>query len=163
MFEPQDNHVQETQLCGEPGQLVEENQAADEKQKSPAEEFDGVQIFSKVFIERHEFADAQSREKKRDGQAGGVDGEEENAALNFVARGGDREHGREDGANAGSPAEGEGEAKQEAAPRGGLCGRTAEVHVAVEPAGQGGTEKADDGKRKEVKRTEAGEERSMAE
>src|SRR6266403_319093 len=107
MFEPQDNDVQETQLRGEPGQLVDENQAADEKQKSAAEEFDGVKIFSKVFIARDEFAEEQSREKKRDGEAGGVDGEEENAALNFVARGGDGEYGREDGANAGSPAESE--------------------------------------------------------
>src|SRR5205814_8463022 len=37
-----------------------------------------------------------------------------------------------------------------------------EVDVAVEPAGQRGAEEADDGKREEVKRTEAGEERSTA-
>ena len=36
------------------------------------------------------------------------------------------------------------------------------MDVTVEPAGQGGTKEADDGKREEVKRTESGDQRSMA-
>ena len=160
-LEPQYENVQETQLGGEPGEFVDEDQAPDEQKESAAEEFDGVKIFSEIFVERHELADAESGEQERDGQAGGVDGEQENSAANIVAGGSESEHGGEDGANAGSPAEGKCKPQHESAPRTRLRDRAAEMNVAVEPAGQGRTEKADDRERKKVQRAESGEERTM--
>src|SRR5712692_6579074 len=112
--------VQECQFTREPGQLVEEDQSADEQKQSAAEKFHGMEIFAKVLVESHELADAQSREQKRNGEARGIHREEKNAAGNRVAGGGERENGGEDGADARGPAESEREAEQKAAPNAGL-------------------------------------------
>src|SRR5258708_18119422 len=92
-----------------------------------------MEIFSKVLVENHELADAERREQEGNGEAGGVNGEEQDAAGDSVAGGGKRENGGEDRANAGRPAEGEREAEEEAAPDAGLGGAAAEVNIAIEP------------------------------
>src|SRR5258708_4533323 len=143
--------VQESQFSREPGQLVDEDKAPDEQKQSAAEKFDGMEIFSKVLVENHELADAEGREQEGNSQAGGVDGEEQDAARNRVAGGGERENGGENWADAGRPAEGEREAQEEAAPDARLGGAAAKVNVAIQPAGHRRAKKADEGKREKMR------------
>ena len=106
-----------------------------------------MKILSKVFVEDHELADAQCGEKERNRKAGGIDGEEQDAARDGVAASGKNEHGAEDRADARRPAESEGEAEEEAAPDAGLRGLGAEVDVAIEPARERRAEESNDGER----------------
>src|SRR5258708_28282000 len=110
-----------------------------------------MEIFSKVLVENHELADAERGEQERNGEAGGVDGEEQDAAGNGVAGGGERENGGENRADAGRPAEGEREAEEEAAPDARLGGAAAEVDITIQPARYRRTEKADEGKREKMR------------
>jgi len=121
-----------------------------------------VKIFAKVFVEDHELANAEGREKKGNGQAGRVNGEEQDATRNGVTGGSESENGGENRADAGRPTEGKREAQEESAPDAGLRGFGAEVHIAIEPAGQCWTEKTNNRKREKVSSAEPGEERGMA-
>jgi len=56
-----------------------------------------VEILSKVLIENHELADAERGEQEGNSQAGGVNGEEQDAAGDGVAGGGESENGGEIG------------------------------------------------------------------
>src|SRR5712692_3723239 len=147
--------VQECQFTREPGQLVEEDQSADEQKQSAAEKFHGVEIFAKVLVENHELADAQSRKQKRNGQAGGIHGEQKNATGDGVAGGGESENGGQDGTDAGCPAESKREAEQKAAPNARLRGAAAQMHIAIEPTGHRRTEEADQREREEVHAAES--------
>src|SRR5258708_8827106 len=122
-----------------------------------------MEIFSKVLVENHELADAERGEQERNGEAGGVDGEEEEAAGNGVAGGGERENGGEDRADARRPAEGEREAQEEAAPDARLRGAAAEVDIAIQPAGHRRAEKADKREREKMRSAQSSEERGVAE
>src|ERR1700682_6731906 len=106
-----------------------------------------MEILSKVLVENHELADAERGEQEGNGQAGGINGEEQHPAGDGSAGGGESENGGEDRADAGRPTEGEREAEEEAAPDAGLGGTAAEVDVAIEPAGHRRAEKADGGER----------------
>src|SRR6267378_4354204 len=80
--------VQEGLFSREPCQLVEEDEAPDEKEQRTAEEFHGVQVFPEIFVETQELAEEDGGQKKRNGESGGVDGQEKNAAGNGFAGGG---------------------------------------------------------------------------
>src|SRR4029077_6315930 len=162
VFKPQNRGLQKSEFSREPLQVVEENQAAHKEQQSAAKNLDRVQIFSETFIEGHELADSERGKEKRNGQPSGVHREQKNAAADGCAGGSETENRGENGANAGSPAKGERETEKETAPNAWLRDVAAEVNIAVEPAGQRGPEKADDGERKEVKGPEIGEQRGVA-
>src|SRR5216684_524409 len=89
-LKPQHDAVEKAKLAGHPRQAVGEDQAADKKKQSPAEEFDGVKMFSEALVEAQELADAQSGEQKRYRESGRVYGEKENAAGDGVTGGGER-------------------------------------------------------------------------
>src|SRR4029077_19230263 len=114
-------------------------------------------MLSKALIEAQEAADAEGGEEKRHGEPRGVDGQEENAAGNGLAGGGQGEHGGEDRADAGSPSEGESETEKEAAPHAGLRAGGAQADVAIEPAGHGRAEETDQREREKMNVAETGE------
>jgi len=162
-FQPQDQAVKKAELSREPRQLIEKDQTAYEEKQRPTKEFDGVEMFSEALVETQKLANAESGEQKRHGEPGGIDSEEQHAAGDGVAGSGEGQDGCEDRADARRPAESECEAEKEAAPSAGLRAGAAEMHVAVEPAGERGTEKADDREREKMYRAEAGEKCVVAE
>src|SRR4029077_6506191 len=88
--------------------------------------------------------------------------EKENPAGNGVAGGGERQHGSENRADAGSPTKGKGKAGEKAAPDAGLRAGGVEAHVAVEPTRHGGAKEADEREREEVNVSETKDERAAA-
>src|ERR1700730_15511008 len=120
--------------------LLRKTSPADKEQERAAENFHRVEIFSKVFVKRHEPADPDSGEQEGDGQARRIDGQEQDAPGDGVAgcRGG-QDRG-EDRADARRPAKSESKTEQEAAPRARLPDGAAKMDVAIEPAGQGRAE-----------------------
>jgi hypothetical protein len=92
-LKPQNDAVEKAKLAGHPRQAVGEDQAADKKKQSAAEEFDSVEMLSEALVEAQELADAQGGEQKGNGQACGVHGEKEHTAGDSVAGRGEREHG----------------------------------------------------------------------
>src|SRR5260370_9780019 len=163
MSQPEDDAIKEAELAREQRKTVEKDQAANKQNQSSAEEFDGVEILPKILVEDHEPADAEGSEQKRNRQAGRINGQEQHTPCNRVAAGGKKEHRTKDGTNTRSPAESKGEAKKEAAPDAGLCGFAAEVHVPIKPARHGGTEKADEREREEMRSAQTGKQRGVAE
>src|SRR5437588_4491327 len=109
-----------------------------------------MKIFSKVLVENHELADAQSGKQKGNGEPGGVDGEQQNAASDGLAVCRKNEHGTKDRADTRSPAESECEAEEEAAPYARLRSFGAKMDVAIEPARHRRAEEADRGKREKM-------------
>src|SRR5260370_26554592 len=97
-------------------------------------------MLSEALVEAEELANAQSGEQKGNGEARGVDREEQNAAGDGVTGCRKGEHGREDGADARRPSEGKGKTEEKPAPNPGLLAAGAQANVAVEPAGHGGGE-----------------------
>src|SRR5271163_2445630 len=126
--------IEKRELAGKPGEPVQEHQATDGQQQDAAENFDGVQVAAKLLIEAQEAADAERGDQKRNRETGGIDGQQKNSLPYRVARGCDCEHAGENGADAGRPAEGEGETHQEAAGGSRLAAEIAETNVAIEPA-----------------------------
>src|SRR5882757_8695507 len=120
-----------------------------------------MQIFPEIFVETEELAEEDGGEKKRNGESGGVDGQEKNAAGNGFAGGGESENGGEYRADAGRPSKGEGKAEEKTAEDAGLGVLAAEMDVAVEPAGELRAEEADQRERKKVACAESGEERAV--
>src|SRR5260370_27917308 len=102
-----------------------------------------MEIFSKVLIENHKLADAERGEQERNGEACGVNGEEQDATGDGVTGGGERENGGENRADARRPAEGERETQEEDAPGARLSRAAAEVDIALQPAGHRRAEKAE--------------------
>src|SRR5260370_35477522 len=100
-------------------------------------------MVSEALVEAEELANAQSGEQKGNGEARGVDREEQNAAGDGVTGCRKRQHGREDGADARRPSEGKGKTEEKPAPNPGLLAAGAQANVAVEPAGHGGAEEPD--------------------
>src|SRR5258708_8064008 len=92
-------------------------------------------MLSEALVETEELANAQSGEQKGNGEARGVDREEQNAAGDGVTGCRKRQHGREDGADARRPSEGKGKTEEKPAPNPGLLAAGAQANVAVEPAG----------------------------
>src|SRR5215472_1338095 len=161
-FQPQYNSVQKTQFTREPGQLVDVYQASYEQQQGTAEQLHGVEILSKILVKRHELADSKSRKQKRNCQPGRINGKKKDPAGNGLAIGGKNKNGAQDGADARSPTEREGEPQKEAAPDPGLAGLGAQVDVAIEPARHRRTKKTNQREREKVYGTESGNERSLA-
>src|SRR6266478_2611105 len=161
-LKPQNDAVEKAKLSGHPRQAVGEDQAADKKKQSAAEEFDGVEMLSEALVEAQELANAQSGEQERHGQARGVNSKEENAAGDGVTGGGEGEDGGEDWSDAGSPAERKGKAEEKTAPDAGLRAAGAEANVAIEPAGHGRAKEADKGKREKVDEAETSDEWAAA-
>src|SRR5260370_33138130 len=95
-------------------------------------------MLSEALVETEELTNAQSGEQKGNGEARGVDREEQNAAGDGVTGCRKGEHGREDGADARRPSEGKGKPEEKPAPNPGLLAAGAQANAAVEPAGQGG-------------------------
>ena len=120
-----------------------------------------MQVFPEIFVEAEERTKADGGEEKWDGESGGIDGEEKDAARNGFAGGSKGEDGGEDRADARSPSEGECKAEKKAAEDAGLGVLAAEMDVAIEPASELRAEETDDGERKEVAGTESGEERAV--
>src|SRR5260221_1758903 len=112
-------------------------------------------MLSEALVEAEELANAQSGEQKGNGEARGVDREEQNAAGDGVTGCRKGEHGREDGADARRPSEGKGKTEEKPAPNPGLLAAGAQANVAVEPAGHGGAERPDhrEGRRSDVAQT----------
>ena len=105
---------------------------------------------TKLLIKAQEAADAERRDEKRDRETGGIDRQQKNSLPDRVARGRDREHAGENRADAGRPAEGEGETHQEAARGSGLSAEILETNVAIEPARERRTEQKNQGDGDEV-------------
>src|ERR1700677_679117 len=87
--------IQEGELAGKPGQLVDKNERADEEQQRAAENFDGMQILAEFLVETHELADAQGSKQERHGEPRGVNGQEQDAARDSGVGGGEGQHGGE--------------------------------------------------------------------
>src|SRR5207245_8989145 len=153
--------IQKREFGREPGQLIEENQAAHKQKQGPAENLHSMEILSKILIKSHELADPQSCQQKGDGQARGIHRKQENASRDRMAGCGERENRGKNRPDAGSPPEGERKTQQEAAPDARLRDIAAKVHIAVEPARQGGTEESNQRERKEVHRLESRKERTL--
>jgi len=121
-----------------------------------------VQVFPEIFVEAQEGAEADSSEEEWNGESGGIDREEKNAAGDGFAGGGECENGGEDGADTGRPAKGESEAEKKAAEDAGLGVLVAEMDVTIKPAGELRAQESDDGEREEVAGAESGEKRAVA-
>src|SRR5260370_19586909 len=80
-LKPQNDAIEKAKLAGHPCQAVGEDQAADKKKQSAAEEIDGVKTFSEALVEAQELDDAERGEKKRYRESGRVYGANENAAC----------------------------------------------------------------------------------
>src|SRR5258707_8644108 len=119
-------------------------------------------MLSEALVEAEELANAQSGEQKGNGEARGVDREEQNAAGDGVTGCRKRQHGREDGADARRPSEGKGKTEEKPAPNPGLLAAGAQANVAVEPAGHGGAEEPDQREGGEMDVTETGKKRAAA-
>src|SRR5258708_39004563 len=119
-------------------------------------------MLSEALVETEELANAQSGEQKGNGEARGVDREEQNAAGDGVTGCRKRQHGREDGADARRPSEGKGKTEEKPAPNPGLLAAGAQANVAVEPAGHGGAEETDEGGGEEKERDGTGTKRAGA-
>src|SRR5258707_13280207 len=120
-------------------------------------------MLSEALVEAEELANAQSGEQKGNGEARGVDREEQNAAGDGVTGCRKGQHGREDGADARRPSEGKGKTEEKPAPNPGLLAAGAQANVAVEPAGHGGTEQPRQREGEEKRGRETRHERAVAE
>jgi hypothetical protein len=161
-FERANEGIEEAEFAGEPGKFIEKYEAADEEEQSAAEKLHDMKIFAEIFVEGHELTDAESGEKKGNGEASGIYGEEKHAAADFIAGSSDSKNRGEDRADAGRPAKGKREAEEESAERARFGDRTLEANVAIEPTRQRGAEKSDDGEREEVDGAKIGKERCVA-
>src|SRR5580698_5739296 len=128
--------IEKRELARQPREAVQEYQAAHGEQQNSAENFHGVQVAPKLLIEPQEAADAKRGDEKRDRKTCGIHSQQKNSLPDRVARGGDCEDAGQDGADAGRPAEGEGETHQKSAGGSGLAAEILKTNVAIEPAGE---------------------------
>src|ERR1700684_2315275 len=112
-FQPQNGFVQKAELACQPGQLVDENKRAHEKQQSAAKHFDGVEILSEALIKLEKLSDAEGGQQERYRQTCGVNREKQNPPRNRIAGGGERKHRRENRSDTRRPSERECEPKEE--------------------------------------------------
>src|SRR6185437_691113 len=117
-------------------QFIEENQAADGKQKHSAENLHRVKVFSETLVKFQKASDAHCREQKWNRQSRRIERQQQNALADGVLGSRKREHAGEDRTDARRPSEGKGEAQQESAHNSGLAASTdiAQMNVPVEPA-----------------------------
>src|SRR6266566_6518571 len=119
-----------------------------------------MEISTEALIETQKPADAHGGEEKGDRKAGGIDGEQEHAARDGVARRSEREHRRENRSDARRPTESKGKTEKKAAPHAGLRSTLAQMDVAIQPTCHRRTEEANQREREKVNRAEPVEERS---
>src|SRR6266851_9029360 len=136
LFQPQHHAIQKAKLSRKPGQAIRKHQSPDKQEQHAARYFDGVKVLSEALVKAQEAAQPQCRQKKRDRQSRGINGEKKNTAGNGVAASGKNEHSSENRADAGSPAKSKSKAHQKPAPGAGLAAEIPEMNVAVQPAGQ---------------------------
>src|SRR5438477_1766866 len=116
-------------------------------------------MFSEALIELEKLSDTDGRQQKRNRQSGGVSRQQQHAAENCRARGGQRENCRENRPDARRPTECKRESEQESAPNSRLLGCTAQMHVAIQPASQSRAKKSNHRQREKVHRAEMKEKR----
>jgi hypothetical protein len=93
--------VQEIQSSGEPRELVEEDQGADENEQAAAEEFHPVQVFPEALVKLQKTAHLESGDQERDRKPRRVNGQEKHAAGDRAACGGEAQNGADDRTEAG--------------------------------------------------------------
>jgi len=122
-----------------------------------------VQVLPEALVKLQETAHFESGDHEGHAEASGIDGEEKDAAGDGAAGSSKSENAVKDRAEAGRPAEREREAEKEGTPQAGPGDRGTQMHIAIQPAGQGRAKKEDERKREEVQRVEIGEQRGVAE
>src|SRR5229473_5721628 len=162
LFQPQHHAIQEAKLSRKPGQAIREHQSPDEQEQHAARYLDGVKVLSKALVKAQEAAQPQCRQKKRDRQSRGINGEKKNTAGDRVAGSRNGQNGGENRPDAGSPAKSKSKAHQKPAPGTGLAAEIPEMNVAVQPAGQHRAQKKNHRDSQNLNRSEtsAGESRT---
>src|SRR5580704_17130326 len=114
-------------------------------------------MLAEILVEAQKLVEQNGGQQEWHGEAGGIDGEQQNTTLYCLACRGEDEDGGKDGADAGSPAEGEGESEENAAEDSGFAIFAVQADVLIQPSREHRPEEADDGEREEVRCAQTGE------
>ena len=75
--------VEESETGREPRQAARQDQDADRDDEGAADHFDRVEVFFETAVEAEETVKRDAREKERDAQARGIDGQQEHSCPTF--------------------------------------------------------------------------------